>query len=151
MHIFPEPFMVDHAVTVPFDNVDHGVEFDDPVVFLRHHFHRPEDWCQPEAKLYDHCDDLPDIPKKDDNRGGDPRETQYQHAHSKQIVGDLYPMPLRHIAIVDKHTKHEKDEKEVDNQCREQGNNRQKADPENHLFDKKCIGHHTVGTVRESF
>lgn len=67
-HIFPEPLVVDHTVTVPLDNVHHGVELDNPVVLFRDHFHRPKDWCQPKSELNQHRNKLSHISEKDNHR-----------------------------------------------------------------------------------
>ena len=72
MYIFPKPFMVDHTVSVSINNIDKRIELNDPVVLFWDHVDRPEDWCQPEAKLYEHRYDLSHILEKNDHRRGDP-------------------------------------------------------------------------------
>jgi len=38
-YIFPEPVVVDHAVSIPFDDVVDRVEFDEPLVLLGNQLH----------------------------------------------------------------------------------------------------------------
>ena len=64
IHIFPEPFMINHAISIAIYDIDHRVELNDPVVFFRNQLHRPEDRRKPKTKLNKHSYKLTHIFKK---------------------------------------------------------------------------------------
>jgi hypothetical protein len=52
-HILPEPFMINHAVSIPFYYINNRVQSDDPAILSRHPVYGPENRGQPEAELDD--------------------------------------------------------------------------------------------------
>lgn len=66
--VFPEPDLIDQAVTVPLYDIDNGIQLDDRLILGGEEFHIPEDGGTPEEELERHGHKLPHIPEKD-NKG----------------------------------------------------------------------------------
>lgn len=114
---FPKPNMVDQCIAIPLGNVICRVEFKDPAIGLRNHSEHPKDRGEPEPKLNHHADQLTQITKENHNRTGNPRNPEQKDHRSEKIIENLEPVEAGHIAVVEKHSKHKKDEETMDNKC----------------------------------
>ncbi len=71
-HIFPEPLMINHTITISLDNVLYRIELDNPSIFFWYSCDRPENRGKPKTKLHNDRNKLTHISEKDHDRRGEP-------------------------------------------------------------------------------
>lgn len=135
---------MDKTVAVPLDDIVGWVQLDKKLIFNRHHVDRPENRSQPEAELKAHGDNLSDIFEEDNQSRGHPGKPEQQHDHGKSVIEDLQTVEGRPDIVGDEKGKYHQYEKQVDNQGRQQLDNRQHTDPKHHFFDQEAIFDHRV-------
>ena len=137
----PEPDVVDEALPVAFDNVVDRVELDHVEILGGEDLGGPEDRRHPEEKLDHHADDLPHVAEEDDDRGGDPGETQQEDDGAEKVVEDLEAVEGDRPAVDEKHAENDADEKRVEHQGGEDLDDGEHADAEVDLLEQKGVFH----------
>lgn len=137
--MFPEPDLLDQAVPVPLDNVDHRIELEVRKILCRHQIDRPEDRGPPEEKLQPHGNQLPHVAEEDDHRRGEPGKTGKKHEAGSEVVGQLDDVQGDGRPLDDEHGEDHAQEEEMDDQRGKEPHQRQDADTEGHLLDDEGV------------
>ena len=88
----PEGDEVDKGLPVTLNNIEHRVESEQKLYFLRHYRGVPEDRGAPEAELQNDIDNLAGVPGKDIYGRRNPAYPQCENAHSSKIIQCLEPI-----------------------------------------------------------
>ena len=124
----PKREKIDKRLTVPLNNVKHGITFEYCLKFWRHHGEVPKYGCGPKSHLKDNADDLTDIPNERIEGGHNPAQPKGKNTHTKEIIKKLEVIKTeRHVLEYDQSDKNNQ-EYRVCNQAR------------NHLYYRQEIG-----------
>ena len=88
----PEGDEVDEGLPVTLNNIEHRIESEQKLYFLRHYRGVPENRGGPESELQNNIDNLAGVPRKDIDGRRNPAYAQCENAHRSKIIQCLEPI-----------------------------------------------------------
>ena len=105
---------------------------------------------EPEAELEKHGHHLPHILHENDERGGNPGEAHHQDDHGKKIVEDMEIAQSRPVTVSEKGEKNNDDEEKMNEERREDLDDRYHAYLEDDFFHQVTVLQNGVGGVSQA-